>query len=251
LDLLYNGGVKNLILFFALLLPALTLASIERLPLHSHNDYLHKDYLINAYTNQFASIEVDIWSWGGQVKVSHWPWNFRGTLEELYLKPLQKLVEKKQLGDNGLILWVDIKDFRFKTIYQLATVLRRYPMIGKEVRVVLTGNKSLKKKFIQYFPDIKAEHDTDSTARASEDVKWLAVNWKKKFNWNGLGRMPQNEMTKLGTMVEEVHTRGQKIRFYNSPDSVEYWTVVKNAHVDLIDTNKVSKLADFFRSITR
>lgn len=225
------------------------MASASRLPLHSHNDYLHKDYLINAFNNQYASIEVDIWSWGGDVKVSHWPWNFRGTLEELYLKPLQKMVEDKKIQENGLILWIDIKDFRIKTIYQLASALRRYPMIGKEVRVVLTGNKRLKQKFIHYFPDITAERDTDSLTTRSGDINWLVVNWKKRFNWNGQGQMPHKEVIRLENLVEEVHAKGQKLRFYNSPDSVEYWKVVKEAHVDLIDTNKVSKLADFFRSI--
>lgn len=62
-------------------------------------------------------------------------------------------------------------------------------MIGKEIQIVLTENKRLKKKFIQYFPDIKVKRDSDSPVNAPSDVKWLTLNWKDKFKWKGSGEM--------------------------------------------------------------
>jgi hypothetical protein len=49
---------------------------------------------------------------GPELRVGHWPWSLQGTLQEMYLDPLQKRVDETgSPHGNGepFTLWIDIK----------------------------------------------------------------------------------------------------------------------------------------------
>ena len=92
----------------------------------------------------------------GEPKVSYNPWN---------LVPLQRLVDSGKLkadAENPLLLWIDIKDIRTKIIVKFARILEKYPMVGKEVTIILTGTKGFKRKFVEDYPHINVDLDEGS-----------------------------------------------------------------------------------------
>ena len=63
---------------------------------HSHNDYRQQSPLSLAYSEQFGSIEADIHLYKGRLLVAHDTEELphARTLEEMYLQPLAKSIEK-------------------------------------------------------------------------------------------------------------------------------------------------------------
>lgn len=246
----------KLFLFFSFLIGICSAqVNDQKYPLHSHNDYQQTHPLIEAFNNNFRSIEVDIWLSKGEAKVSHMPWNFKGTLEEMYLRPLQELVNSGKLkadAENPLLLWIDIKDIRKKIIVKLAKALEKYPMVGNEVRIILTGSKRLKRKFVEDYPHINVERDENSLEEAIEaptPCSWLTLKWGKYFEWNGEGEMSAVEKEKLKVLVEKIHLSGHRLRFYASPSNESYWKLMQTMQVDLIDTDNIPLLEQFWKRL--
>src|SRR5436309_2667646 len=60
---------------------------------HAHNDFAHRRPLIDALRARVYSVEADIWFEQGRLEVAHAGVAPRGTLEDLYLGPLQQRVD--------------------------------------------------------------------------------------------------------------------------------------------------------------
>jgi hypothetical protein len=133
------------------------LAHAEFLP-HSHNDYQQKRPLQLALEQGYRSLEVDVAaSFFGptRVVVTHWGLIPEGTLQEMYLDPLQKRVgEKGSVYGDGkpFYLWIEIRRFALGSggiTEALRELLARYPMLTRfsprgvakaaPVVVILTG----------------------------------------------------------------------------------------------------------------
>lgn len=186
--------------------------------------------------------------------VAHLPWQNKGHLEGLYLAPLQREVDQNLFpywSRRGFILWIDIKDPRASLRRKLARLLEKYPMVGKEVEVVITGIGFAKRRFARDYPHLGVQPDADEVTSEnlySGGFTWFALKWGKYFKWNGQGNMPSIEVEKLKSLVQTIHRHQKKVRFYGSPDTHEYWKMLKQAEVDLIDTDLPAQLADFWKS---
>lgn len=224
-------------------------ASYSQAQLHSHNDYVQSRHLEEALENKFQSVEVDVWLHRGKVQVSHTPWNFKGTLEELYLGPLQKMVDEKKLK-APLLLWIDLKALSPGIVPKLVELLKKYPMIGKEVRVVLTGRKKPKRELLEKYPELPVERDENSLdPNAPQNFTWYTLKWDEYTTWKGVGPLPAKELEKLKSLVEKIHSEGRRVRFYGSPGTEEYWKTLKDLKVDLIDTDNISELRKLWDSL--
>src|SRR5438046_2800661 len=83
---------------------------------HSHNDYEQPVPFYAAYYAGFGSTEADIFWYNGEILVAHTTKELpqHHTLEDLYLKPIQALIEKNKgfvFADSSrrLQLMIDIK----------------------------------------------------------------------------------------------------------------------------------------------
>lgn len=242
------------VLICALILMMNSVWAQDVLPLHSHNDYAQNRILVEALEHNFKSIEADVWISKGQVKVAHWPWNFKGTLEELYLAPLQLMVNRGELKtsiEDPLLLWIDIKDIRGSIVDKMAELFEKYPMIGKEVKIILTGNKRLKRRMLENYPTLAVERDENSLTKISNQTSfsWYTLKWKKNFEWNGEGEISSAELAKLKTLVAKVHSEGRQLRFFASPANKAYWKLMKEQGVDLVDTDNIGELQRFWESL--
>ena len=233
-------------------------AAGETTPLtHAHNDYEQNRPLYDALANGFKSVEADIWLSHGKIAVSHLGWRFKGTLEELYLLPLQSLVTQKGsvYGDHQpFFLWLEIKDSNPELRSALHALLAKYPMVGKSVLPILTGDDESKKKYFQEFPDAAVVRDSerfsfsDPSRKASDKWSWYSLPWSRYFFWKGKGALSPQEVSRLQTLVNAVHALGRKIRFWGTPDTEDFWTLAMTSHVDAIGTDSLGALGQFITS---
>jgi glucose/arabinose dehydrogenase len=230
---------------------------------HAHNDYEHKRPLLDALDHGFCSVEADIWLRDGKLLVAHDARDLKPdrTLEALYLDPLRKRVADNngRVHKNGPRFWllIDIKSAGEPTYRALHDTLAKYPDIlsttrdGKHeeraITVVISGNRP-----IDYIRAQTTRHagidgrltDLDSDAPAHL-MPMISDRWGAHFKWTGNGPMPGEERKKLREIVAKAHARGRIVRFWATPESPAVWRELRDAKVDLINTDQLGELQKF------
>jgi N-acyl-D-amino-acid deacylase len=233
---------------------------------HAHNDYEHKRPLFDALDNGLCSVEADIYLINGQLLVAHERFQTKPekTLQSLYLDPLRERVKQNggRVYANGpeCTLLIDLKT-DWKTTYPaLREVLKQYSDIltvfrggsktTNAITAIITGNRS--KEMFAGETERYAAYDgelSDLDSDASPDlIPWISSNWSSSFHWNGHGEMPANEKSKLKDVVTKAHAQGRQVRFWGSPDNPDFWRELLADGVDLINTDKLVELRQFFGS---
>jgi len=240
-------------------------------PAHAHNDYLHKRPLFDALENRFRSLEADVFSMGDSLYVAHDRKNIQigRTLRKLYLEPLKEYFSEDRPtcydSSNPLILLVDIKDNGLTSYQLLEQILKEFREIlcqlgpegylGQSVKIVVSGNRPIAymKNQTQRFAFVDGRI-TDLTAVDSLDLMPLISDrWTKYFSWRGKGEMPEKERAQLRLFVQQAHNNGQMIRFWATPDKPgaerqAIWRELMEAGVDLINTDDLTGLREFFQA---
>lgn len=229
---------------------------------HAHNDYAHPRPLHDALEAGFHSVEADVFYDGGRFKVSHLGWGSPGTLEALYLEPLQALVDAQgsvQPGGATFTLWIDLKDRHRDLVQDLDALLSGYGMLEAPedgpapVRVILTGDAQAKIAFVEQTGDSRVWRDSNDFALedpAAGDGRWraYALKWSNYFDWNGAGELPEEDRRRLYCLTTNAHAKGRVVRFYAAPDREEVWQAMLDAGVDFIHTDRLEALSTFLRA---
>jgi glucose/arabinose dehydrogenase len=230
---------------------------------HAHNDYEHKRPLLDALDHGFCSVEADIWLRDGKLLVAHDARDLKPdrTLEALYLEPLRKRVADNngRVHKNGPRFWllIDIKSAGEPTFRALHDTLANYADVlsttrdgnhqDRAVTVVISGNRP-----IDYIRAQTARHagidgrltDLDSDAPAHL-MPMISDRWGAHFKWTGNGPLPEEERKKLHDIVAKAHARGRIVRFWATPESPAVWRELRDAKVDLINTDQLGELRKF------
>ncbi|MEU1053982.1 phosphatidylinositol-specific phospholipase C/glycerophosphodiester phosphodiesterase family protein [Streptomyces sp. NPDC005876] len=237
---------------------------------HAHNDYEHPRPLLDALDHRFGSVEADIYLVDGQLLVAHDPVDLdpARTLESLYLDPLAARV-RAQGGSvyrghhRPLQLLVDIKTEGASTYRELDRHLRRYRHLfttyahGRvhpgPVTAVISGDRAARVP-MEAQTTRRAFYDgrlTDlGTAAPASFVPLISDNWTVHFTWQGVGAFPEAERRKLRDIVRTAHARGQRVRFWATPDQPgpardAVWTELLAAGVDHLNTDDLAGLEAF------
>jgi hypothetical protein len=235
---------------------------------HSHADSRHRRPLWDALGAGFTSFEVDVWVVGGRLLVGHSaprPWR---TLERLYLDPLARLVSERgcvyEDFDRPITLLLDVKSDPVRARPVIEQHLRLYGgllscwrdghAIPGDVTVVLSGT-------LLGMPYDAPQRwaAVDGRARSAQpDVPAALMPlrsdcWPELFSWSGDGPMPQDQHERLARMVADAHARGQRVRFWQTPDRPgrardAVWRTLLDAGVDLIDTSDLAGARAFLLS---
>jgi hypothetical protein len=232
---------------------------------HAHNDYEHKRPLLDALANGFTSVEADIYLVEGRLLVAHNKEDVDAakTLERLYLDPLKELAAgKRSIFKEGgtLTLLIDFKSEADSTYEALKQVLSKYgetlttfeekKISTNAVTIILSGNRprekllSERKRFAAFdgrVTDLGQDHPVSFMPLVSD-------NWNSHFSWKGEGSLSAAEKTKLKTLVERSHSENRRIRFWATPDKKDVWRELRDAGVDLINTDDLAGLAAFLRN---
>ncbi|MGW5004471.1 phosphatidylinositol-specific phospholipase C/glycerophosphodiester phosphodiesterase family protein [Streptomyces parvulus] len=237
---------------------------------HAHNDYEHPRPLLDALDHRFGSVEADIYLVEGQLLVAHDPEDLdpTRTLESLYLAPLAARVRAHhgrvyRRDRRALQLLVDIKTEGAATYLELDRQLRRYGhlftsyahgrVLPGAVTAVVSGDRAA-----------RAPMEAQRTRRAFYDgrlaglgtsapasfVPLISDNWTLNFTWQGVGAFPDAERRRLRSIVGTAHARGQRVRFWATPDIAgpardAVWTELVAAGVDHLNTDDLAGLEAF------
>ncbi|MFR0354233.1 phosphatidylinositol-specific phospholipase C/glycerophosphodiester phosphodiesterase family protein [Streptomyces sediminimaris] len=237
---------------------------------HAHNDYEHPRPLLDALDHRFGSVEADIFLVGDQLLIGHTADDLdpTRTLESLYLDPLAAIVRANHGSvyrghHRPLQLLIDIKTEGSSTYLELDRRLRRYRHLfttyahGRvhpgAVTNVISGDRAARtpmeaQSVRRAFYDGRLA-DLGSAAPASF-IPLISDNWQLNFGWLGEGPFPDAERRKLRGILGRAHERGQKVRFWNTPDLAgpardALWTELLAAGVDYLNTDDLAGLEAF------
>ncbi len=240
---------------------------------HAHNDYLHERPLHDALSHGFTSVEADIFLVNGDLLVAHAPEDLdpARTLRSLYLDPLLERVRANHGSvyrdhHRPLQLLVDIKTDGAACYLELDRQLRRYGRMLSSfshgrvrlgaVTPVVSGDRAarvpMEAQPQRYaFYDGRLE-DLGAPAPASF-IPLISSNWTQSFSWLGTGPFPAAERTKLHALVAAAHDRGQRVRFWATPDVAgperdALWSELLAARVDHLNTDDLAGLERFLRA---
>ncbi|MFI6033623.1 phosphatidylinositol-specific phospholipase C/glycerophosphodiester phosphodiesterase family protein [Streptomyces sp. NPDC051315] len=236
---------------------------------HAHNDYEHPRPLLDALDHRFGSVEADIFLVGGQLLVAHDPVDLdpARTLESLYLAPLAARVEAHhgavyRGARTPLQLLIDIKTEGASTYLALDRQLRRYRHLfttydhGRvrrgPVTAVISGDRAARLP-MQAQTVRRAFYDGRLADLGSTEASFASLisdNWSLNFTWQGVGAFPDAERRKLRGIVGAAHARGQKVRFWATPDVPgpardALWGELLAADVDHLNTDDLAGLEAF------
>lgn len=231
---------------------------------HAHNDYLHPRPLLDALDQGFCSVESDIYLVDGQLLVAHDRDKVKPdrTLQSLYLDPLRERAKKNggRVFPKGpeFTLLIDLKSDWKITYPALRAVLTNYADIlttfrdgmkhSNAVMAVISGSRDRKMfdgETVRYAAFDGELSDLDSNP-SPNFAPWISARWGGSFSWRGSGEIPQAEKQKLESIVKRAHSQGRRVRFWGAPDHREFWRLLHSAHVDLINTDDLAGLKQFF-----
>jgi hypothetical protein len=237
---------------------------------HAHNDYLHERPLLDALAHGFCSVEADIFLVNGDLFVAHTSLELplAKSLRSLYLDPLQKRVSehKGSVYEDGQVftLLIDIKTKGNEVYPVLDKMLAEYPEVFAMVKVndagkaeqvagpvvaIVSGDRPvelIEADETRYVGIDGRISDLESDAPAHL-MPLISDNWGQHFRWRAKGEISAEELQKLQSMVEQAHAQERRIRFWAIPDNAAAWGLLKTAGVDLINTDKLAELSEFFR----
>lgn len=232
---------------------------------HSHNDFAQDRPLDLALELGYSSIEVDVTDRRNDIAVVHLGFTTYGTLREMYLDPLQKRVNEKGsvYGDGKKFhLWIEMRDMLTgKAVVPLLTnLLARYPMFSirsKDGRIIRHGpvDAILINSHAQEFfegketaPACLGLGGVDTTRTPNREFEcWNYLRWEKFFTWEGEGKMPATEVERLRFLQSSAHRRGLRTRFWDAPDTAEFWREAKNLPFDKIGTDRLKETMEILR----
>ncbi|MFJ8826009.1 phosphatidylinositol-specific phospholipase C/glycerophosphodiester phosphodiesterase family protein [Streptomyces sp. NPDC102467] len=237
---------------------------------HAHNDYDHTRPLFEALDHRFNSVEADIYLVDGDLLVAHDPVDLDPdrTLDSLYLAPLAARVRENHgsvfRGRHfPLQLLIDIKTEGAATYLELDRRLREYQGLfttyahGRvrtgPITAVVSGDRAARVP-MEAQGTRSAFYDgrlTDlGTSAPASLIPLISDNWSTFFTWQGVGPIPAAEREQLHTIVSAAHDRGQRVRFWATPDLAgperdAVWTELLAADVDHLNTDDLAGLEAF------
>ena len=250
------------ILFFSIISFFATIAwgqEYNSSSIFAHNDYVQPDPFYTAYRHQVGYIEADVFLMGDNLSIAHTRREIEEgkTLEKLYLKPLQQCISKNDglvYGDpqKMLVLMIDMKTEGVATLNRLVKILKKYPQLLScpTLQVTVSGNMPAPSRWKDY-PDFihfdgrpGIAYDDDQLAR----ISMISSSFKDYSQWNGKGTLSRSDKEKLVSIIDAVHARGKKIRFWATPDFKNAWMQFMKLKVDILNTDDVPGLAAFLKA---
>jgi len=225
---------------------------------HAHNDYEHTKPLWNALENGFISVEADVYLIEGKLKVSHeGPKPGAGTLEQLYLRPLDSLLKR----NNGRVypdypgtfyLMIDSKTEAESTYRAIQNAVAKYePLLCKPahcpVKIFISGNRAVDTMIKEGYQGLALDgrpNDVDKGI-SSELIPVISDHYSNWSTWKGNTDVTPDDLSGIRELAQRVHTQGKKLRLWAIPDHENAWEALLNAGVDFINTDHLEDLHQF------
>jgi alkaline phosphatase len=226
--------------------------------IHSHNDYKNSTPFFMAYKAHVGSLEADVFLKKGELYVAHIKSEIKRqhTLDSLYLKPLALMLNRNtgfiySDSTEQLIFLIDLKTKGASTLARLVERLTNYPIIisATSLKIVVSGNVPDPSVWSSY-PDhiyFDGRPYLHYTLPQLDRIIMMSDNFTKYSAWKGVGPMPLSDSERLKAIINFVHSKGKKVRFWATPDMPDAWQTLIALGVDYISTDKVSEVSQFIK----
>lgn len=218
--------------------------SEDRYRVHSHNDYLRNVPFWEALAAGAGSVEADVFLVGDSLYVAHTKEEIETlrTLETLYLQPLQKMLAIGLKHPEKLQLLIDIKSEPYSTLDALIRTFKGYPLITGDdaLAIVISGNRPKPSEYPDYPDFILFDYqslDTIENTDILEKIALISLNFRNYSEWNGEGRLTDDDLKKISSVIEKAHTFKRPFRFWGTPDSATAWKTLVDLGVCYINTD--------------
>ncbi|MBL7813933.1 MAG: phosphatidylinositol-specific phospholipase C/glycerophosphodiester phosphodiesterase family protein [Saprospiraceae bacterium] len=238
-----------LTLYFGAL--ASSIAQTTAISGHSHNDYAQKHPFTTAFNAKMGSIEADVYFVNHQLYVAHDAKDIQSerTLDRLYLRPLAKRVRKHQV--YPLILLIDIKSAADSTLDAIVAQITHYKVFSTThfVQFVISGNRPRPEKWSNYpsFILFDGRPYETYTSEQWQRVGLVSDNFSRYADAATSNSINSTTFDKMKAMVDGVHAKGKKVRFWATPDTDTVWKNLVNLNVDFINTDSPEALSKFLK----
>ena len=239
---------------FCLLLLGLKI-SAQTPKAHSHNDYEQKIPFWYALGAGAQSIEADVFLENNELFVAHDQKNIskERTFENLYLKPIEQVIDLKLNSDQPVQILIDIKTDAKTTLQKIVSEIQKHPKLSnqKTFSFVISGNQPKPEDFTSYPDFIRFDYQKviNLTPEQWEKVALLSLNFKQYSNWNGKGGLTEADLPKLTEIIKEAKAFKKPIRFWAIPDSKTSWEFFTNNGVDYINTDKPKDCVEYISTL--
>lgn len=247
------------LLGFGLASPSIAQSSFPHTRAHAHNDYEHARPLKDALKYGFISVEADVHLHKGKLRVGHNSVTKNSPeLEVAYLSPLDSLLKSNQgrvyNGYEGpFYLMIDIKTEGAPAYKAIQQVLAKYPDLlcvtdDCPVKIFLSGNRPVEMMLKDGYQGIGLDGRPDDLGKnyTVEMMPVVSDTFNKWSSWNGKG--PPKDMHRIADLAKSVHQEGKLLRLWAIPDNRATWPALLDAGVDLINSDKLEELHQFFGS---
>ena len=116
------------------------------------------------------------------------------------------------------------------------------------VTIILSGNKPGLESFkynLDRFVFLDGRFSNISKNTSNLLIPIISIDWSDHFQWDGIGTMPKKELILLNDIINKIHLEKKQLRFWASPDNKNGWSVLENAGVDLINTDKINEFSSY------
>ncbi|MEX2511606.1 MAG: phosphatidylinositol-specific phospholipase C/glycerophosphodiester phosphodiesterase family protein [Cyclobacteriaceae bacterium] len=226
--------------------------------IHSHNDYLRNVPFWEAYANEAASIEADVILKNGILYVAHEEESIlpEQTFTSLYLQPILN-AKKLKIGNlKPFILLVDFKTEAYATMDQLIKEIQPFAELWQDpkkplIKIVVSGNRpDLEDYHLYPFPLFFDYQSLENTTNLPlEKIAMISLNFRKFSQWNGNGRLAEEDLEQISKAIKMAHQLEKPIRFWATPDSKTAWKAFKELGVDFINTDQPYEASRYLNNI--
>lgn len=234
----------------------------------AHADSRHRRPLLDSLDAGFTALEIDVWVIVGRVFIGHSaPHPFR-TLRRTYLAPLIRMISETCCVfsdfDEPVLLLLDVKTSADRSRRVIEQELARHTgavscwrdghFVPGMITVVLSGTVMGRPHDAPRRWTATDGRLRDTSTEVGADVVPLRSDcWPELFTWDGTGSMPADERAVLDGLVRSAHARGQRARFWDTPDTPgpardNLWRTLLEAGVDFLNTDDLSGAEGFLRS---
>ena len=249
--------MRVIALIFLILLSAVATAQVK---IHAHNDYEKPEPLYNALRNKVFSIEADVFLINEKLFVAHAmnEIDSQRTLESLYINPIIKLFNENngkisKEDDYVFSLVIDIKNRGTETLkklsYEMQSLAKYFDRNTnpKAVQIIISGDRGPIGSWRHYpsfiYFDGRPYENYDSAALAK--VAMVSDSYAKYAT----DFPPATDRIK--SIANKVHLWNKPIRLWAAPDYEQAWKLLRDAGVDIINTDKVFECAKYLSQFER
>ncbi|HUH47343.1 MAG TPA: alkaline phosphatase, partial [Arenibacter sp.] len=203
-----------------------------------------------------GSIEVDLFLKGGVLYATHSEGDIKKdqTFESLYLQPIQKAFDLKLGNRQNLQLLVDIKSEAYSTLKQIIAVLKKYPKIinNPAITIVISGSRPKVEDYPKYPGYIKFDYQSlegNLSPEIWDKIAMVSLNFRGSSMWNGKGRLTEEDLDRVKTVIDRAHSFGKPFRFWGAPDSKTAWKAFVDLGVDFINTDMPARSSAYLSTL--